>query len=198
MKSLFFVFACSALLLTACTKNNPDVNTSSAEMPFQTAEHNTSIVSRRVSYVQSSGPGELGYVISFNKNGTVTGLGAEMATLGTYKVSFWDNATHQLLVTASVQVTDTNHIFYANIPAVTVTANTKYVVSILIPKPGVQAHWLYLPANSNGIFPFTVGSVTADLLLDVIGLSSEDTPVFPAKTYGEQYLIGCDLIFQPS
>ena len=102
-----------------------------AEQPFQAAVHNASLVNEKTAYTQGGGA-EVGYRVHFSVGGTIIQLGANMATTGTYVVSFWRTSDTMLMARASVTVTDTAKFAYTNITSINVLPDTSYTVSIHI------------------------------------------------------------------
>jgi hypothetical protein len=187
-------------LSISCKKSSP--SGPGAEMPFQTAVNEKNLVNSKEVYSQNSGGAEVGYEMHFTENGTVTKLGTEMGISGSYSVSFWDFSSETLLSTVTVNVTDTSHFFYLSVPTpITVVANTEYVLSFHIPDGLANPHWIYNNTSGAQLYPFTVGDIVADQLLDVINLpAGNNTPTFPSTVYGvdQYYLTDCDLVFTPS
>jgi Domain of unknown function (DUF4082) len=175
---------------------------SAGQTPFQTVVSTSSVVNSKAAYTQNTGGFEVGYMLHFTKSGTVTKLGTEMGTTGTYAVSFWQNSTQLLLGTVNVNVTDTSHFFYVALSSsISVIADTEYVLSFHVSDEVTTSHWLY--SNSNGstnLYPFTVGNVVVDQCQDLIGLPANNTPTFPSTYYAvdQAYLNDCDLVYTPS
>lgn len=200
IRSLSPILFC--LCFSISCKKSSSSPASGAQTPFQTAITAQSIVNTKAGYTQNTGGFEVGYKLHFTKNGTVSKLGTEMGTTGTYAVSFWDYSTQQLLGTVNVNVTDTSHFFYVALSAsISVIADTEYVLSFHVSDEVTTSHWLY--SNSSGstnLYPFTVGDVAVDECLDLIGLPANNTPTFPSTSYpvDQAYLNDCDLSYTPS
>jgi len=185
----------------SCNKSSTDADATGEEMPFQTAVKDMSLVASKTAYHQASGGGEAGYRLHFTRSGTITKLGAEMAITGTYNVSIWRTSDKQLLATVPVTVTDVNQFSYSPITPLQVLKDTSYVVSCHNPNADTNPHWLYASSPFRNIYPFTVGNVVADQLVDLVGLPvGGTTPTYPYTVYSsDQGFIGtsCDLVYVP-
>ena len=100
------------LAFTSCSKSKSTPKPSNslpanAEQPFQAAVHNANLVNGKTAYAQGGGA-EVGYRVHFTVGGTIIQLGANMATNGTYVVSFWRTSDTLLMARANVSVTDTS------------------------------------------------------------------------------------------
>jgi len=151
--ALLKIVSCAALLLmgasltfVSCSKSKVTPKSTNlpanAEQPFQAAVNNASLVNGKVAYGQGDGA-EIGYRVHFSVGGTIIQLGANMATNGTYTVSFWRTSDTLLMARASVTVTDTSKFAYTNIAAINVIPDTSYTVSIHIANGVTQLHWVY-------------------------------------------------------
>lgn len=201
MKKISFALLLGAIcLLGACKKNN-DTPSGGIEQPLQAAVKDMSLVAGKTPYHQASAGGEGGYRIHFIKSGTITKLGLEMATAGSYNVSFWRTSDKKLLATVSVTVSDINNFSYAPITNLDVLKDTSYVVSYHNPDTDKYVHWLYTSSPFRDIYPFTKGNVVIDQLLDLVGLPlNGTTPTYPYTVYSsDQGYIGasCDFVYQP-
>jgi hypothetical protein len=190
-----------AVIFNSCAKSKSSPQSGGPEMPFQTAVNDKSLINIKEAYSQNTGGSETGYKLHFLANGTVSQLGTDMASVGSYSVSFWNFNTEELLATVTVNVTDTSHFFYTTVAnPIAVTAGTEYVLSLHIPDVGADPHWLYTNTSGANLFPFTEGHVVAEEILDLINLpAGNSTPVFPSTTYtvDQAYLFDCDLVYTP-
>jgi hypothetical protein len=196
-----FLFVALLFFISCSKSNSPDNNTVvNGQTPFQTAVKDRSLVTIKSVYSQNSGGGEAGYRLHFTKNGTVTQLGSAMATVGTYQVSFWRTSDRSLLATTKVVITDTSKFFYTAITPVNVIKDTSYTLSFHNPDALAYPHFIYYNSPFRYLYPFTVGNVVADQVLDLINLpKNTSTPTYPYTVYSsdQAYLTDVDLVYQP-
>jgi hypothetical protein len=187
------------LFLASCSKSSstPTPLPATGEMPFQAAVHNAALINGKEAYGQSGGA-EIGYRVHFTTGGTVTKLGANMATTGTYVVSFWRTSDSTLLGRVSVNNSDTSKFAYASVSPINVIVDTGYTISINIPNGAAQEHWVYTWSPFRDLYPFTEGHVVADQALDQAYLPLNTPPTYPYDVYSsDQGYIGssCDFVF---
>ncbi len=200
----------SAALLTAvvffsaCKKDSgssPNTSTpGDGETPFQSIVTNDTLINSKSAYGQTGGA-EIGYRIHFLKGGTITQLGANMATAGSYAVSFWRISDTALLGRANVDVTDTARFSYADVKNFDVKPDTAYIVSIHVPDGASNYHFIYTHVPFHDLFPITAGNVVADGVVDLAYLPVNTQPQYPVTEYsGDQGYVGssCDFVFKVS
>ncbi len=186
MKKLLFqaIIIIVTLTIFSCSKTKSPVT--KTENPAKATLANKLVVD--TFGVNNNQTFEFGNKIYFSKNGTVTKLGCKMASLGNFRVSFWDFTTQNLIAATTINVTDTTQFIYNTVSAITVTANTRYMLSINNSISGIKHPYyiFYKYPGSASIYPFTTGSVTYESLQSKISASS----VFP-----DSYLVGDQVIF---
>jgi hypothetical protein len=141
-------------------------------------------------------PSEIGTELFFSKKGKVTALGGLFATKGNFRVSFWEVNTKNLIVTVSINVTDTTKFTYVNIAPINVAATTGYIISINNTQDGISKNVYAAAKNPNftTIYPFTVGSVTFVQSLAIESIN----PAFPNFALDDNVFIGIsDFVFEP-
>jgi hypothetical protein len=111
---------------------------------------------------RSSGPWELGIVISSSTNGKITQVGARMPEPGTYRITIWDAATKAVLRQKSVEQTAPDKLVLADIDALPVAANTtKLVVSVNSQSAGTNKKYFFA-SNGGSFLPFAKGSILVE------------------------------------
>lgn len=129
----------------------------------------------------STGSWELGQKLFFSKNGKITKLGCKMANTGNFRVSLWAFATKDLIAATTVTITDSTKFVYNTVSPISVTANTRYVVSVNNTYNGVGwTYYLYIKkSNTTGasIYPFTTGSVTYEALQEQSSATSSELQI---------------------
>ena len=111
---------------------------------------------------RTSGPWELGVVISTSTNGKITQLGARMPEPGTYRITIWDAATKAVLRQKSVEQTAPDKLVLADIDALPVAANTtKLVVSVNSQSAGANKKYFFA-SNGGAFLPFAKGSILVE------------------------------------
>ena len=114
----------------------------------------------------------MGYIFTPNINGTITHIGGYFD--GTKTTRLWQYSNGNLL--ASVSVTDPNYSWaYSDIPDVSVTAGTKYVVATAINGSGAAR-----TENLTDSFPNTYGNITINYSCYRSGNYDSDT--YPSWT----------------
>lgn len=187
MKKLTLFFILSIGLWMACKKEESDPATKT-ENPAK-ATIDAGLVVDSVKILGGFYSFEFGPKIYFSRNGKVTKLGCKIANTGTYRVSFWDYNTKDLIAATTVNVTDSTQFTYNDISPIPVTANTRYVISINNNSGGEPKKYYVFFKKSNidgkNIFPFTTGSVTYEKNLYV----TSNTSTFPSED-DSQFSIG--------
>ena len=177
MKKLTLLLIVCIALLAGCKKESGP--TTKTETPAKTTISNALVVD--TGRIANNGSFEFGQKFYVSKNGSVTKLGCKMARAGSYRVSLWDFATTNLIAATTVNVTDTLNFFYNSVSGISLTASTRYVISLNNTDGGVnKPYYLYSkkPGTNNVNYPFTTGSVTYE-----IGLYSfSTTSVFPTTS----------------
>lgn len=133
---------------------------------------------------RSSGPWELGVVFSASVNGKLTQLGSKMPEPGSYRLIVWDFDSKALLRQKTVEQTSPDQLTLANVDALELTANKKYIVSINSQSGGVNKKYAYAYKTGGGEFmPFTKGSI----LVHNACYSGVATPTYPNSTTNVKY-----------
>lgn len=98
-------------------------------------------------------------------NGKITKLGCRMPAAGTYTVSLWEFASHNLLAQAQVVITNTSDFTYASISPVLIPAMNNYLISVNSTSGGASKPYYQLfkkPSPAASIYPFSAGSIVID------------------------------------
>ncbi len=181
--TLFFVI-CIGLLIGCKKETGPATKT---ENPIKTTIAAKSVVDTNFVYDFISNLEE-GYKFYPSRDGKITKLGCQMRNKGTYVVSLWNFATASLIAATSVNVTDTVNFFYNSISPTSITANTRYVVSIYIPAGSLYNVYFKKSGSTRPIiYPFTSGSITFEERREVSAIS---TSTFPTNIIDQWAMVG--------
>lgn len=194
MKPYLFILPIALFtIVISCKKNNITVQ-AKAETPMQTII-NSNFLDSPIIY--ENGPYELGYRFKSTKNGFITKIGCYVPQNLPYRVSLWDSATQELLVSTTLSVTDSTKFTYKDIAPVNIEAGKKYVISInnFVNGSIVKRFAFYrkAPYFNQPIFPINIGIITV-----VNGVFKNcRTTCFPNNEDGDNYLNGFpDFVFQ--
>lgn len=186
-KYLFALILITIGLIAACKKEG--TSKVKTENPMKTTIAQKLVVDSVIT--QSSGKFEFGYKFYASKNGTITKLGCRMPETGNYRVSLWDFATKDLISATTVAVSDTSKFTYNDISPVSITANTRYVVSINNTNGGVgKEYYIYFKKSGASfvpnIYPFTTGSITYEDFREIASSIS----TFPSNLFSTYAIVG--------
>ena len=109
---------------------------------------------------RTSGPWELGVVLSTSATGKLTQLGSKMPEPGSYRITVWDFDTKQVLRQKTVEQSSPDKLTLNDVESLVLTPNKKYVISINSQSGG--ANRKYAVASKTGgadFMPFTKGSI---------------------------------------
>lgn len=181
--ALFLIFGIAA---TSCKKESgPSTKT---ETPMQATLSTSLVVDSFRIYANNNW--EFGQKLFFSKNGKITKLGCKMGNKGNFRVSFWDFATKNLIAATTISVTDTTKFTYNSVSAISVTANTRYVISVNNTSDGVyKLYYVYVKKSNTTnatIYPFTTGSVTYESHAETNSANS----IFPDIVADKYYIDG--------
>lgn len=176
-----------ALMAISCAKDKTKI-----ENPMQKVVAEKIVVDSNRLF--SNNYWELGEKLYFSRNGKITKLGCMMGNKGNFRVSLWDEATKNLIVATTINVTDSTKFIYNSISPVDVVANTRYVLSVNNTDGGNdKLYYIYTKKTGGTIFPFTNGSVTYESHHE----TASATSVFPLPTISDTYFAGVpDLQFE--
>lgn len=176
-----------ALMAISCAKDKTKI-----ENPMQKVVTEKIVVDS--SFLFSNNNWEFGEKLYFSRNGKITKLGCMMGNKGNFRVSFWDEATKNLIAATTVNVTDSTKFTYNSISPVNVTANTRYVLSVNNTDGGNhKLYYVFRKKAGGNIFPFTSGSVTYEKHHE----TASSTSVFPLPNLSNSYITGvADLQFE--
>lgn len=160
MKKLCFLFIPVLLLLVFSCKKDEETKTIT-ESPGKVAIQSKLVVD--TVGIFNNGSFEFGQKIYFSRNGKITQLGCLMPSKGNFRVSLWDFTSKDLIVATQVTITDTTTFTYADIADISVTASTRYVISINNTSGGTNKPYYKAykkPISGSSIYPFTSKSIT--------------------------------------
>lgn len=102
-----------------------------------------------------------GLTFTSSKKGRITHLGAKLAK-GSYVAALWDSTAQTVLVSVTVNVTDSTQFAYTDILDVPVEANKVYIVTVNNKPSGLdyRNYWVYYINNSADYLPQTLGDIT--------------------------------------
>lgn len=156
-----------SLTLLSCKKEKtkePDPPADNLETPLKTAVEAKSPAD--TIYSQAGSSANFGYKFKSNTEGTIRKLGCRMPVNGTYTVTLWNFSNGLPLAQAMVTVTSAGQFAYASIsPAVAITANTSYVISVNNSSSGTAQPYYQMfkkPNTSINIYPFSKGRITIE------------------------------------
>ncbi|QJD79904.1 DUF4082 domain-containing protein [Spirosoma rhododendri] len=181
MKSILLVGLTVAglLSLNSCQKGGDTAKP--AENPvtsFMTSETTITTDTR------TSGPWELGIVLSASTAGKITQVGSRMVDPGNYRIIIWDNDTKQILRQKTISQTAPNTLTMGDIESLAVAANKKLMVSINNQADGVTKKYNYAHKGSSLEFmPFTKGNI----LVYNSAYRQTGTATFPDQTINVKY-----------
>ena len=181
MKKLLFPAIAIVVTLTifSCGKTTTPVTENPAK---ETIDSKVVVDS---AFILNNGDYEFGNQFYSSRNGMITKLGCKVASKGNFRVSLWDFITQNQIAATTINVTDTTVFIYNSISPITITANTRYVVSL---NNGSLPYYIYFKTPNYigpSIYPFTSGSITYIDFREIAAAA----PTFPT-TVGSQYIFG--------
>lgn len=167
------------LSLTSCQKKEDAAKP--AETPitsFMTSETSVTTGTR------TSGPWELGIVMSASTAGKITQVGSRMPDPGNYRIIIWDNDTKQILRQKTISQTAPATLTLGDVESLSVAANKKLLISINSQADGVVKKYGYAYKTGGTEFlPFTKGNI----LVYNACYTSTATATFPNQTINVKY-----------
>lgn len=148
-----------AASLSACSKSEAETE---AVKPAENniARYVEANASTLESKIRSSGPWELGVVFSTAAAGKLTQVGTRMPEPGSYRVIIWDFEAKTVLRQKTVEQSTPDQLTLADVDALALTPNKKYVISVNSQSGGANKKYFYAAKTGGGeIMPFTKGSV---------------------------------------
>lgn len=191
MKSSRFGVASSRILLVAflgaslfaCSKSETE---SEAVKPTENniAKYVEANAGTLESKTRSSGPWELGVVFSTAAAGKLTQVGTRMPESGSYRVIVWDFDAKTVLRQKTVEQTTPDQLTLADVDALALTPNKKYVISVNSQSGGINKKYFFAAKTGGGDWlPFTKGSV----LVHSVGYTLSAAAKFPNEVKDVKY-----------
>ena len=148
----------AAASLSACSK--PEAETEAVKPTENNiAQYVDANAGTIASNTRSSGPWELGVVFSASVAGKLTQVGTRMPEPGMYRVTVWDFDTQTVLRQKTVEQSSPDQLTLANVDALGLTPNKKYVISVNSQSGGANKKYFFAAKNGGGDWlPFTKGS----------------------------------------
>lgn len=153
-----FLALIAAASLSACSKSEAETE---AVKPTENniAQFIDANAATIASNTRTSGPWELGVVFSTAAAGKLTQVGTRMPEPGSYRVSVWDFDTQAVLRQKTVEQSSPNQLTLADVDALSLTPNKKYVISVNSQSGGANKKYFFAAKNGGGEWlPFTKGS----------------------------------------
>jgi hypothetical protein len=173
MKKLPIVATLLLITFAFACKKSADVSIPPSETPVKTT-YTQKIVYDTVEIFPGSY--EFGYKFYSSKNGKISQLGCLAPVKGNIRVSLWDFDSKDLITAVTIN-SDSTSFQYVDIPAVSIVANKRYVISLNSHANGVSRYSLGRKKPSSNIYPFSSGSVTFEALQQIESTTSK----FPAQ-----------------
>jgi hypothetical protein len=168
-----------AVALSGCSKGDSAKPSENTITQYLDANAGTLTTGTR-----SSGPWELGVVFSATVAGKITQLGAKMPDPGTYRVIVWDFDTQAILRQKTVEQSSPATLTLADVDALDLTPNKKYLISINSQSGGTNKKYHFASKSGGGDWlPFTKGSI----LVYNACYSYLATATFPSQTKDVKY-----------
>lgn len=181
MKAIVFagLLMAGILNLTSCQKNGETARPAESPITSFITSETTITTSTR-----TSGPWELGIVLSASTAGKITQVGSRMPDPGNYRIIIWDNDTKQILRQKTISQTAPNTLTMGDIESLAVAANKKLLISINSQADGVSKKYGYAyKAGGAEFLPFTKGSI----LVYNACYRQTSTATFPDQTMNVKY-----------
>lgn len=186
MNKCFFVLWISILVVVTIGCNKSEISQVKIEIPVQTLLNKKFLDSIQVSNDTTY---EIGYQFRSSKPGRITKIGCFVPQNLPYRVSLWDNATQDILVSTTVQVTDSTKFTYKDIAPIKIEANRSYIITVNNYIFGTTKKYFVLykkPSNQFNL-PINIGTIT---ILRNLYAFCNATTCFPTIQNGSFYLTG--------
>ena len=181
MKKAVLPIVICLMFIAGCKKvTTPSLTT---EHPMQNLLNQTSVVD--TNFIFQNGQWEWASKLYFSRNGNITKLGCKLGALGSYRVALWDFDAHNVIAVTTVSIIDTTQFAYNIISPISVTANTRYILSVNNANGSLAKLYYVYYKKSNvahaNIYPFTSGSVTYESSYGYLGADLHFPTLYPSS-----------------